>query len=194
MKVLVLMGSPRKQGNTAALLRPFSEELQRHGHETETVWLYDRDIRPCVACLKCQEDWNGFGCSQWDDVPHLFQKILDCDLLVLVTPIYAWYCTPPMKALLDRLVYGMNKFYGDEIGPSLWQGKSVALLESCGYRPEKGSDLFEEGIFVNPVVTPAVAPQDTLIRFSLMATHTKEQVETALEKIQKVFRAHNLIP
>lgn len=55
-------------------------------------------------------------------------------------------------------------------------------------------DLFEEGIFVNPVVTPAVAPQDTLIRFSLMATHTKEQVETALEKIQKVFRAHNLIP
>ena len=55
-------------------------------------------------------------------------------------------------------------------------------------------DLLEEGIFVNPVVSPAVAPQDTLIRFSLMATHSKEQVTTALEKIQKVFRAHNLIP
>jgi 8-amino-7-oxononanoate synthase len=55
-------------------------------------------------------------------------------------------------------------------------------------------DLFNEGIFVNPVVTPAVAPQDTLIRFSLMATHTKEQVEEALTKIQKVFRSHNLIP
>lgn len=55
-------------------------------------------------------------------------------------------------------------------------------------------DLQEEGIFVNPVVSPAVAPQDTLIRFSLMATHTKEQVTTALEKIRKVFRAHNLIP
>lgn len=55
-------------------------------------------------------------------------------------------------------------------------------------------DLLEEGIFVNPVVSPAVAPQDTLIRFSLMATHTMEQVTTALEKIQKVFRAHNLIP
>ncbi|MDE5941555.1 MAG: aminotransferase class I/II-fold pyridoxal phosphate-dependent enzyme, partial [Muribaculaceae bacterium] len=55
-------------------------------------------------------------------------------------------------------------------------------------------DLFEEGIFVNPVVTPAVAPHDTLIRFSLMATHTHEQVQEALDKIQKVFRAHNLIP
>lgn len=55
-------------------------------------------------------------------------------------------------------------------------------------------DLFEDGIFVNPVVSPAVAPQDTLIRFSLMATHTREQVTTALEKIQKVFRAYGLIP
>lgn len=56
------------------------------------------------------------------------------------------------------------------------------------------SELFEEGIFVNPVVSPAVAPQDTLIRFSLMATHSREQVTEALEKISKVFRNHNLIP
>jgi len=54
-------------------------------------------------------------------------------------------------------------------------------------------DLLEEGIFVNPVVSPAVAPQDTLIRFSLMATHTKDQVTTALEKIRKVFRSHEII-
>ena len=54
-------------------------------------------------------------------------------------------------------------------------------------------ELFDEGLFVNPVVTPAVAPQDTLIRFSLMATHTKEQVEFALEKFRKVFRKHGLI-
>ncbi|MBQ7211353.1 MAG: aminotransferase class I/II-fold pyridoxal phosphate-dependent enzyme [Muribaculaceae bacterium] len=56
------------------------------------------------------------------------------------------------------------------------------------------SELFNEGIFVNPVVSPAVAPHDTLIRFSLMATHTKEQVTEALDKIQKIFRKHNLIP
>ncbi len=55
-------------------------------------------------------------------------------------------------------------------------------------------DLSDEGVFVNPVVSPAVAPQDTLIRFSLMATHTKEQVTIGLEKIQKVFRKYNLIP
>lgn len=54
-------------------------------------------------------------------------------------------------------------------------------------------ELFDEGIFVNPVVTPAVAPQDTLIRFSLIATHKKEQVDFALEAIHKIFRKHNLI-
>ncbi len=55
------------------------------------------------------------------------------------------------------------------------------------------TDLFNEGIFVNPVVSPAVAPQDTLIRFSLMATHTKEQVTRALEAIERVFKANDII-
>ena len=54
-------------------------------------------------------------------------------------------------------------------------------------------DLLEEGVFVNPVVSPAVAPQDTLIRFSLMATHTKEQVQRALDAIEKVFKKHGVL-
>jgi putative NADPH-quinone reductase len=51
-----------------------------------------------------------------------------------------------MKALLDRLMYGMNKYYGEEKGPSLWRGKAVAAIATCGYEPEKGVDLFEEGL------------------------------------------------
>lgn len=54
-------------------------------------------------------------------------------------------------------------------------------------------DLLDEGVFVNPVVTPAVAPQDTLIRYSLMATHTKEQVTRSLEAIEKVFRKYDIL-
>ena len=54
-------------------------------------------------------------------------------------------------------------------------------------------DLLDEGIFVNPVVAPAVAPDSTLIRFSLMATHTQAQVETALEKIEKCFKKLDII-
>ena len=146
MNVCILMGSPQKQGNTAALLVPFCEELRKGGAEVETYWLYDLEIRPCTACRACQKDWTVFGCAQKDDAGFLFDRIIASDLIVLATPIYSWYCTPPMKALMDRMVYGMNKYYGEEKGPSLWAGKSLALLETCGYRPEKGCDLFEEGV------------------------------------------------
>ena len=54
-------------------------------------------------------------------------------------------------------------------------------------------DLLDEGVFVNPVVTPAVAPHDTLIRYSLMATHTKEQVTRSLEAIEKVLKKYDVI-
>lgn len=54
-------------------------------------------------------------------------------------------------------------------------------------------DLLDEGVFVNPVVTPAVAPHDTLIRYSLMATHTKDQVARSIEAIEKVFKKYDII-
>ena len=146
MKIYILMGSPRKDGNTAALVNPFTDELKSAGHEVEMVWLYDKDIKPCLACRACQKDWKVFGCARQDDAQDIFDKILEADLLVFATPIYCWYCTAPMKALMDRLVYGMNKYYGDKMGPALWAGKAVASITTCGYRPEKGADLWEDGL------------------------------------------------
>ena len=146
MKALVLLGSPRPQGNTAALTAILCDQLQQGGVQTEILSLYEKEILPCVACRGCQQDWSAFACVRKDDVASIAEKILDCDLMVLATPIYSWYCTPPMKALLDRLVYGMDKYYGAEKGPALWAGKALALLLTCGYRPERGCDLFEEGM------------------------------------------------
>lgn len=146
MKFCILMGSPRKNGNTYQLLKPFMEELVLAGVEYELIWLYEKQIEPCIACRNCQKDWTIFGCIHKDDVQEIFTKILACDGIILATPIYSWYCTPPMKALLDRLVYGMNKYYGDEKGPSLWKGKNLAAITTCGYPPEKGADLLQTGL------------------------------------------------
>jgi multimeric flavodoxin WrbA len=140
------MGSPRKNGNTSALLKPFTEELAFQGILYDLIRLHEKRIEPCTACRACQKDWGVFGCRYQDDAFEIFDKVLACDLIVLATPIYSWYCTPPMKALLDRFVYGMNKYYGGEKGPALWAGKRMALLLTCGYRPERGADLFEEGM------------------------------------------------
>ena len=117
-KACILLASPRKQGNTAALTAPFAAELEQLGWSCRTVWLHDLEVRPCRACRVCQQDWTVFGCPQEDDMQEIFDSVLACDLLVLATPIYSWYCTPPMKAVLDRLVYGMNKYYGWEKGVS----------------------------------------------------------------------------
>lgn len=146
LKFLILMGSPRKNGNTYELVKPFMEELKTNNNQCEVLWLYDMNIKPCIACRVCQNDWTSFGCAIKDEAQIVFDKILESHVIILATPIYSWYCTPPMKSMMDRMVYGMNKYYGDEKGPSLWAGKKVALITTCGYRPEKGSDLFEEGI------------------------------------------------
>lgn len=146
MKICVLMGSPRKNGNTAAIVGLFLDEMAKCGHEADMIWLYDKEIEPCLACRECQKDWTVFGCCREDDVQEIAERILACDLLVFATPIYCWYCTAPMKALMDRLVYGMNKYYGDAKGPALWAGKAVATIVTCGYRPEKGADVWEEGL------------------------------------------------
>ncbi len=52
---------------------------------------------------------------------------------------------------------------------------------------------YDAGVFINPVIPPACAPQDTLVRFALMATHTKEQVETAVQKLTQIFRSQGII-
>ena len=146
MKALILMGSPRKEGNTASLLRPFVKTLEEKGVECTSFDVYDMDLRPCVACRTCQQDWTIFGCPQEDDMQKIFDAALEADLIVVASPIYSWYCTPPVKNALDRLVYGMNKYYGEEMGPSIWKGKKMALISTCGYPVEKGADLWEEGM------------------------------------------------
>lgn len=94
-----------------------------------------------------------------------------------------------IKALWDVTHYALDGFkqMGCEIGHT-----STPIIPLFIRNNEKTfiitRKLFEEGVFVNPVVSPAVAPKDTLIRFSLMATHTKAQVDYAFDKIERIFK------
>lgn len=145
-KVCVLKASPRKQGNTYSLTEVVTTQLRAEGCEVTEFDLYSMNIKPCMACRVCQEDWNRAYCIQNDDMDKVIEAVSQSDLIILASPIYSWYCTPPLKAALDRLVYAMNMYYGDEWGPSLWKGKSMAIITTCGYPVEKGADLFEEGM------------------------------------------------
>ncbi len=146
MKFCILLGSPRREGNTAALLAPFLEECERMGMETDVVPLYDRAVNPCLGCMACQDCMDGLGCVQDDDFDEIFQVLASCDVIVLSTPIYSFFCTAPMKALLDRMIYAGVKNYGREKGPKLLEGKRVVSIVTCGYPPERGADLWEEAL------------------------------------------------
>ncbi len=146
MKLCILLGSPRKQGNTAALVEEFLRQWEQFGEKSQVISLYEYRIGPCLGCMTCQDRMDGLGCVQQDDFAELFQAMAEADLLLLATPIYAWYCTGPMKALLERAIYAGNKNYGSQKGPALLAGTYVASLTTCGYPPEKGADLWEEGL------------------------------------------------
>ena len=144
LKFCVLMGSPRLRGNTAELLKPFIAELENNGSAVEYITLDDKNIQPCKGCYACQQIDGRYGCVQQDDVEEIMEKIIESDCVVLATPIYSWYCTAPMKALLDRH-YGLNKFYGKAKG-SLWEGKKVAIIATHGYGADYATEPFETGI------------------------------------------------
>lgn len=147
MHACILFASPRgKDSNTARLLDIFLSHWHAAGHEAEVFSLYDLNIAPCRACRACQKDHAAPHCAIRDDMGPIFESVLRSDLIVFASPIYSWYCTAPMKAAMDRMVYALCKFYGDEKGPSLLEGKALCALTTCGYRPERGADLFEEGL------------------------------------------------
>ena len=140
----ILIGSPRSSGNTVELLKPFISELESNGCIVDYVPLADKNILPCKGCYTCQHIPEKYGCVQQDDVESIMENIIGSDCIVFASPIYTWYCTAPMKALLDRH-YGLNKFYGKVKG-SLWAGKKVAIIATHGYDADYGANPFETGI------------------------------------------------
>ena len=144
MKFCILMASPRLNGNTAELVKPFLTELKKNGAEVKYITLAEKNILPCKGCYACQDISDEYGCVQQEDIAEIIKEVIKSDCIVLATPIYSWYCTTPMKALLDRH-YGLNKFYGSAKG-SLWEGKKVAIIATHGYDAEYGAGPFETGI------------------------------------------------
>ena len=137
MKVLILQGSPRKQGNTKQLTVPFADELEKHGAEVWEEWIYDKDLKPCMGCGTCQDRIGEIGCRHEDDFEGLVKEMLAADLTVFATPIYAWLPPAPLVAFWDRLMYAPIKLYGERQAPSLLRGKATAIVVTGGFDPQK---------------------------------------------------------
>lgn len=102
-KILGIIGSPRKNGNTDVLVSRILDGARENGADTEIIRLADLRISECDGCHAC---WKGkHACSKADDMRDLYPKIADADAFVLGTPVYWFGPTAIMKCFVDRLVY-----------------------------------------------------------------------------------------
>lgn len=116
MKVLLINGSPKADGNTATALREMETVFLEEGVEVETIHVGNKDIRGCIACGKCGE----LGKCVFDDlVNEVALKFAECDGLVIGSPVYYASANASLMALLQRLFYSTRFLKTMKVGASV---------------------------------------------------------------------------
>lgn len=123
MKVLLLNGSPKANGNTAIALKEMEKVFLAEGIETEIVHVGNKDIRGCVACVRCYETGK---CAIDDIVNEIAPKLEECDGMVVGSPVYYASANATLVALLQRL------FYSTHFDKRMKVGASVAIARRGG--------------------------------------------------------------
>ena len=119
MKVVAIVGSPRKNGNTELLAAHTLKAIAEAGLDTELIRLAGLDIRPCNACMICSKEER---CPIKDDLFPIYLKMKEADGIILASPVYYGSATALIKALMERTGYISNwngKIFSGKIGGPL---------------------------------------------------------------------------
>ena len=101
-KIVVLNGSPRKNGNTSALVREFSKGAESTGNTVTVFFLGDMDIHECKGCFGGNSS-RECPCVQKDDMDKIYPVVRESDIVVLATPLYYWNMSGQLRTAVDRL-------------------------------------------------------------------------------------------
>ena len=107
MKILILNGSPRPNGNTAAMVDAFLEGAKDNGHEITVVQVCRKKIAGCLACGYCHTKRNG-KCVQQDDMQEVYPLLDDAEMIILASPIYYHSFTGQLQCAINR-IYALDK-------------------------------------------------------------------------------------
>lgn len=107
MKILVLNGSPRPQGNTAAMVEVFTKGARESGHEVTVINVCQKEIRGCLACEYCHTKGDG-RCIQQDDMQEVYPLLDEAEMIVLASPIYYHGFTGQLQCAINR-IYALDK-------------------------------------------------------------------------------------
>lgn len=114
-KILILAGSPRKNGNTDRLAAAFAEGAREH-NEVEMISVCDYKVNPCIGCNSCFTR-EGNRCFQDDDMTGIYAKLKEADIVIIASPVYFYGISSQLKAVVDRLHTPMrNEFHIKKLG------------------------------------------------------------------------------
>ncbi len=100
-KVMIVVGSPRKKGNSATLAQRVAAGARAQGAEVETFFLHDMNIQPCNACDACRKK-KSMDCVLDDDMRNLYPKLRKADAILIASPIYWFTVSAQTKLFMDR--------------------------------------------------------------------------------------------
>ena len=130
IKALFINGSPRKNGNTAQLLKRAMDGAREAGAEVELVSLYDRSLnyKGCMSCFACKIKGGKKGiCSFKDDLKPFLEKAIDADVLICGSPVYCHYPSANFRAFMERLIFPAVN-YSDFMHPIVLKPKHSAAI------------------------------------------------------------------
>jgi len=110
MKVVIITGSPHKNGTTVCLTEQFIKGAEEAGHEVFRFDAANKDVHPCIACEKCHGDTP--TCVFKDDMQELNPHLIEADAIVLVSPIYYYGINAQIKAVIDRFYANDSVLHG----------------------------------------------------------------------------------
>ncbi len=147
MKVLGIVGSKRKNGNTAYLMKKTLEAIESKEISTEIIFLGDYDIKGCTGCEGCRYSYQ---CIIQDDMQKLYPKILQADAIITGSPTYFYNITSDMKSFIERL-YPYQVFANDD--RSVWTsvnevlgGKFAVVIGICEQNNHKDMGFTAEAM------------------------------------------------
>jgi multimeric flavodoxin WrbA len=133
-KVIVLLGSPRKKGNSAILADQIARGAKSVGARVETLFIHGMKIAPCKSCYACQKP-NSKGCSIKDDMQKVYKKLREADAWVIASPVYWFTVSAQTKLWMDRcfalLPYASEVFVDKRIAIAMSYGDNDPFKSGC---------------------------------------------------------------
>jgi multimeric flavodoxin WrbA len=185
MKILGIVGSKRKNGNTSILVQKALEVAEKEGIETELIYLGDYTIKDCNGCEACKDTYQ---CVIEDDMQKIYPLLLKADALILGSPTYFYNVTADMKAFIDRCY--CFEFFGEN-DRSVWLGinealgvKYASVIAVCEQHDEKDMGYTAEAM-AKPLEFLGYRVIDTVKVIGLFGKGEALKDEKALERASK---------